>query len=196
MLNVILTIAGLAIASVLVYAATRPDTFRVARTATIAAAPERIHSLIEDLHAHEQWSPFVRKDPAMKKSYSGPERGVGSTFAFEGNNAVGTGRLSVTGTAPPRQVTMRLQMFKPMAGDNVVQFTLAPQSTDTTDVTWAISGHQPFVGKLMGLVFNMDKMIGREFEKGLADLKLLAESGTTDTHTRAPSTATGARDAA
>lgn len=175
MLKIILLVLALAIAVVLVYAATRPDTFRVERTASIKAPPERIFPLIDSLRAGEKWSPYYRKDPAMKGTYSGPESGAGATFDFAGNKDVGSGRVSITGSSPPNRVTMRLQMFKPLAADNVVEFTLVPRGA-TTDVTWAMQGHQPYVGKVMGLIFDMDKMIGTDFATGLASLKSLVET--------------------
>lgn len=175
MLKIILLVLALAIAAVLVYAATRPDTFRVERTASIKAPPERIFPLIDSLRAGEKWSPYYRKDPAMKGTYSGPESGAGATFDFAGNKDVGSGRVSITGSSPPNRVTMRLQMFKPLAADNVVEFTLVPRGA-ATDVTWAMQGRQPYVGKVMGLVLDMDKMIGTDFATGLASLKSLVET--------------------
>jgi len=175
MLKIILLVLALAIAAVLAYAATRPDSFRVERTASIKAPPERIFPLIDSLRAGEKWSPYYRKDPAMKGTYSGPESGAGATFDFAGNKDVGSGRVSITGSSPPNRVTMRLQMFKPLAADNVVEFTLVPRGA-TTDVTWAMQGRQPYVGKVMGLVLDMDKMIGTDFATGLASLKSLVET--------------------
>lgn len=175
MLRIILLVVALAIAAVLVYATTRPDTFRVERTASIKAPPEKIFPLIDSLRAGEKWSPYYRKDPAMKGTYSGPEYGAGATFDFAGNKDVGSGRVSITGSSAPNRVTMRLQMFKPLAADNVVEFTLQSRGA-TTDVTWAMQGRQPYVGKVMGLVFDMDEMIGTDFAAGLASLKSLVET--------------------
>jgi hypothetical protein len=167
---------ALVIAAILVYAATRPGTFRVARTANVNAPPEKIYPLLDDLRAGERWSPYYRKDPAMKGAYGGPERGVGATYDFAGNKDVGSGRLTITGAAPDRQVTMRLQMFKPFAADNLVRFTLVPNGQGSTDVTWAMTGRQPLFGKVMCLVFDMDKMVGTDFAAGLANLKAIAET--------------------
>lgn len=175
MLTPILIIVAVAVVVLLGYAATRPDTFHIARTASIRAPAERIQPLIADLHAHERWSPFLLKDPSMSKAYSGAPQGVGATLVFDGNREVGKGRISVTGDTP-REVTMRLQMFKPMPADHVVQFRLEPRAPDATDVTWSLSGRQPFFGKLMCLVVNMDEMVGKEFSTGLASLKNLAEA--------------------
>ena len=175
MVKIILIILAIAVAGILLYAATRPDTFSVQRTASIKAPPERIFPLIDHLRSGEQWSPYYRKDPAMQGTYSGPEHGVGATFDFAGNKDVGSGRVSITGSVPPGKVTMRLQMFKPFAADNVVEFTLVPHG-DTTDVTWAMQGRQPYVAKLMSLFFDMDNMVGTDFAAGLASLKAIVET--------------------
>jgi hypothetical protein len=183
MLSLILIVAGLAVVAVLGYAATRPDTFRVERTARIAATPEQIYPWIEDLRANERWSPYYRKDPAMRSVYGGPTRGVGASVEFEGNREVGSGRVTITGSTPYRLVRMRLQMFKPIKGDNVVEYVLEPTGTGATEVTWALNGRQPYLGKVMSLVFDMDEMIGADFAAGLVNLKSLVEG-------RAPRVAT------
>ncbi|MGB5104889.1 MAG: SRPBCC family protein [Steroidobacteraceae bacterium] len=175
MFKIILLVTAVVIAGVILYAASRPDTFRVARTAIVKAPPEAIFPLIDNLHAGEEWSPYYRKDPAMKGTYSGPDRGAGATFEFAGNKDVGSGRVTVIGSEAPGKGTMRLQMFKPIAADNVVEFTLVPRG-DATEVTWAMHGRQPFVGKVMSLVFDMDKMIGTDFATGLGNLKAVVET--------------------
>lgn len=175
MLKFVVLVIVLAVAGILVVAATRPDTFRVQRTASIAAPPEKIFPLIDSLRSGEQWSPYYRKDPAMQGTYSGPEQGVGAQFEFAGNKDVGRGRVSITGHAPPHKVTMRLQMFEPFAADNVVEFTLVPRGR-TTDVTWAMQGRQPYLAKVVCLFLDMDKMVGADFAAGLANLKAIAES--------------------
>jgi hypothetical protein len=175
MLETILLVVVLAVAGVLVYASTRPDQFRVARTARIEAPPEKIFPLIDSLRAGERWSPYYRKDPAMKGTYSGPERGAGATFAFAGNKDVGSGRLTITDSRAPDKVTMRLQMFKPFAADNVVEFTLVPRGA-ATDVTWAMQGKQPYLAKVMCVFLDMDRMVGTDFAAGLDTLKTLAEA--------------------
>jgi len=175
MLKLILLGVAVVIAAILVYAATRPDVFRVQRTANINAPPEKIFPLIESLRSGEMWSPYYRKDPEMRGTYSGPESGVGAQFDFSGNKDVGSGRVTITDSSRPGKVTMRLQMFKPFAADNVVEFTLTPKG-GTTDVTWAMQGRQPYVAKVMCLFFDMDKMVGTDFAVGLASLKAIAET--------------------
>jgi Polyketide cyclase / dehydrase and lipid transport len=175
MLKLILLGIAVAIAGVLAYAATRPDTFRVQRTTTIKAPPDKIFPLINTLRSGEQWSPYYRKDPAMKGTYDGPDSGAGATFEFAGNKDVGSGRVTITGSTPPGNVTMRLQMIKPFAADNVVEFTLLPRG-GATDVTWSMQGQQPYLAKVMCLFFDMDKMVGTDFATGLASLKAIAET--------------------
>ncbi len=178
MLNGILVFLAAAVAALLAYAATRPDTFRVERTARIDAPPEKVYPWIEDLRANERWSPYYRKDPAARFAYDGPARGVGASCTFDGNRDVGSGRVTVTGSTPHRRVRMRLQMFKPFAADNVVEYTLVPQGDGRTEVTWAMTGRQPYLAKLMSLFVDMDAMIGNDFATGLANLKSLVEGRT------------------
>jgi hypothetical protein len=175
MLKFILLGIAIVIAGILVYAAMQPDTFRIERTTSINAPPEKIFPLVNSLRSGEQWSPYYKKDPAMKGTYSGPESGVGAAYKFAGNKDVGSGRLTITGSSPPGKVMMRLQMLTPIAADNVVEFTLAPRGA-TTDVTWAMQGRQPFLGRVVCLFFNMDEMVGKDFAAGLASLKAIAES--------------------
>ena len=164
----------LALAALLLYAATRPDSFRVQRSTRIAAPPEKVHALINDLHRFNGWNPFGRKDPNLKGRYRGPDRGPGAVYEFEGNQDVGSGRLAIVEPVTPTRVSMMLDMLEPLEGHNDVEFTLEPQG-DATEVTWAMHGPSPYIAKLMGLFFDMDGMIGRDFEAGLADLKRVAE---------------------
>ncbi|NVN99920.1 MAG: SRPBCC family protein [Geobacteraceae bacterium] len=161
------------IAVILVFAAFRPDTFSVERSATIKAAPEKIFPLINDFHQWDAWTPY-NKDREMKKTYSGAASGVGASSAWMGNREVGEGSITITESVPPTRIAMDLQMLKPFNCRNRVEFTLIPIG-DATTVRWAMSGKSNFVSKLMGLFFNMDKMVGQDFETGLAGLKRLAE---------------------
>src|SRR5215216_8099754 len=135
-LAIVAIVIVLGVAAVLVYAATRPDNFRIQRTTSIKAPPDKIFPLIDDLHAHTSWSPF-EKDPAMKRTHSGAPRGEGAVYEWDGNRQVGSGRIAITDSAPPSKVAMRLEMFRPFKADNVVEFTLEPQGNPTTRVTWA-----------------------------------------------------------
>lgn len=162
------------IVALLGYAATRPDSFRVERSTSINAPPEKIFPLINDLNSWGAWSPFEKKDPAMKRIMSGAPNGKGAVYAWEGNKEIGKGRMEITESTPPSRVTMKLDFVEPFEAHNVVDFTLAPQGT-ATNVTWAIHGPSPFLSKLIGIFCNMDKMIGKDFEAGLASLKSAAE---------------------
>ena len=179
----ILTIGAVVVAAiiavVLAYAAMQPDRFQVQRSTRIKAAANKIFPLIDDLHAFNTWNPFDKKDPNIKGAYSGPSSGKGASYAFESTKA-GTGSIEIVDTVPASRVTMKLTMIKPIKADNRVVFTLEPEG-DTTRVTWAMDGGVPFVGKVIHLIFNMDKMVGRDFEAGLAELKALTEISSSTT---------------
>lgn len=171
--GIVIGVIAVVVVAVLAYAATRPDRFEVQRSASIRASADRIFPLINDLRTFNTWNPFDKKDPSIKGTYSGPESGKGAAYAFESSQA-GTGRIEIADVAAPSRVTMRLTMTKPLAADNRVQFILQPQG-DTTRVTWAMDGDVPFVGKLIHLFIDMDRMVGQEFAAGLAELKARAE---------------------
>jgi len=175
MLKYILIALLLALAALLLFAASRPDTFSVARSLRVQAPADRVFALIANMPASQRWNPFMKKDPAVKLTFSGPESGPGATCDFDGNNEVGAGRVTITSVSVPTEVSMTLDMTKPMQAHNAVVFTLQAEG-DGTRVTWAMNGAQPYLGKLVGVIFNMDKMVGGEFDKGLADLKALAEA--------------------
>ncbi|RJF96541.1 polyketide cyclase [Noviherbaspirillum cavernae] len=159
---------------VLALAATRPDTFRVQRTTSIQATPEKIFPHINDLRRFSVWSPYDKKDPAMQRTYSGAASGKGAAYAWEGNGEVGKGRMEIAESAAPAKVTIKLDFIKPFEAHNMVDFTLIPQG-DATEVTWSMQGPAPYLARIMHLFFDMDKMVGKDFEVGLADLKVLAE---------------------
>jgi len=169
-------ILAAAVASALVYAATKPDTFQVQRSMLIAAPADKIFPLIDDLHNWQPWSPYEKRDPAMKKTFSGSERGKGAVYEWDGNRDVGKGSVEITDVSAPSRITIGLHMIEPFEGRNVVEFTLRPQAGGT-NVTWAMHGPSPYISKVMGLVLDMDKMIGNDFEAGLANLKNIAEKG-------------------
>jgi hypothetical protein len=166
--------AAVVVGGILVLAALRPDTFQVRRTASIKAQPEQIFPLINDLHRFNTWNPFDKKDPSLKRSYSGPESGKGAAYAFDGDRNVGKGTLEITDSAPASKVTMALRMREPFRADNRVVFTLAPDGA-ATEVTWSMQGAVPYFAKIIHLFIDMDRMVGGEFEAGLASLKTLAE---------------------
>jgi uncharacterized protein YndB with AHSA1/START domain len=161
------------IGAILVLAAMKPDTFSVVRTTEIKAPPEKIFPLIDDLHQFNTWNPYEKKDPDIKGTYSGPASGKGAAYAWE-SKEVGTGSMEITDTVAPSRVALKLDFVKPFEAHNAVEFTLVPKG-DATEVTWAMSGPVPFMAKIMHVLVNMDRMVGTDFETGLANLKALAE---------------------
>ena len=162
------------IGAVLIYATTKPNTFQVARTASIKATPEKIFPLINDFQLFRSWSPYETKDPAMKRSFSGPSSGQGATYAWEGNGNVGSGQMKITDSQPSSRVTIALDMMRPLETHNTVEFTLVPKG-NATDVTWTMQGPVPYIAKIIHVFFNMDRMVGDDFETGLVSLKVAAE---------------------
>jgi uncharacterized protein YndB with AHSA1/START domain len=163
------------VAALLLYAATKPDTFHVQRSISIKAPPERIFAVLNDFHQSESWSPYEKKDPAMKRAFSGPDNGKGAVYQFDGNKEVGKGQLTITETVPSSKVVIALDMTEPFKAHNVVEYTLNTTGS-ATEVTWAIHGAQPYLGKVMSLFMDCDKMIGKDFETGLANLKNITET--------------------
>jgi uncharacterized protein YndB with AHSA1/START domain len=170
---IIAIVIALLVAALLVYAASKPDTFRVQRSAAIAAPPEKIFPHLNDLHAHHAWSPF-EKDPAMKRTHSGAPAGKGAVYEWEGSREVGQGRIAITESMPSSRLVLALDMLKPFKAHNTVEYTLEPKG-NATNVTWAMYGSQPFMAKLMSTFIDCDKMVGSQFELGLANLKTIAE---------------------
>lgn len=163
------------IAAIMIVAAGRPDTFHVQRATNIKAPPEKIFPLIADFQAWDGWSPWEKKDPAMKRNFSGAASGKGAVYEWEGNKEVGQGRMEIADALSPSKVVINLDFVKPFEGHNVATFTLEPQG-DTTNVTWSMDGESPFIAKVIGVFCDMDSMVGKEFETGLANLKALAET--------------------
>ncbi len=174
MLKTVAIIIGLALAALLILAALKPDTFKVQRSASIKAAPEKIFPLIDDFHNWQAWSPWEKLDPQLKRSFSGAPSGKGAVYAWQGNSKVGEGRMEITDASAPSVVTIKLDFIKPMQGHNVAQFTLEPKG-ETTTVTWIMQGPSPYIAKLISVFVSMDSMIGKDFESGLANLKAIAE---------------------
>lgn len=160
---------------VLALAATKPDVFRVERSVTINAPAEQIYPLIEDFQEWPKWSPFENLDPQMQKTFSGAERGQGAVYAWDGNSQAGKGRIEIIEAAAPSKLGMTLDFERPFECHNQVLFTLEPVG-DGTKVTWAMSGPNQFMGKVMQVLLNTDAMVGSQFESGLAKLKAEAES--------------------
>ena len=171
---IIAIVLAIAIAIILIVAATKPNTFSIQRATVVKAPPERIFPLINDFQQWGTWSPYENKDPAMKRSYSGAASGQGAVYAWEGNKNVGSGRMEILEATAPSKIVIKLDFFTPFEGHNTAEFTVLPQG-DATNVTWLMHGPLPFMGKIMHVFINMDRMVGRDFEAGLANLKRLTE---------------------
>jgi hypothetical protein len=172
--KILLGLAAL-IAVFLIVVAMQPDEFRVSRSATVAASPDRVFAQVNDFHNWQAWSPWAKLDPNAKATFEGPPAGEGAVFIWAGNNEVGEGRMTVMQSRPSELVLIKLDFVKPMEGTSDVEFTFKPQNNDTV-VTWTMSGQNNFIGKAICLIMNQDKMIGGYFEKGLANLKSIVES--------------------
>ncbi|HEX9981644.1 MAG TPA: SRPBCC family protein [Thermoanaerobaculia bacterium] len=173
MLKIIGIIVVAAIAGVLVYASTQPNSFAVERTVTINATPDKIAPLISDFNNWAAWSPFEKLDPAMKKTITGSPSGIGSVYTWEGNAKAGAGRMEIT-RASAAQIDIKLDFLKPFASSNVTEFRLEPNG-NATNVTWHMHGPSSYMTKLMTTFMSMDKMVGKDFEEGLGNLKRIAE---------------------
>ena len=174
LIGIVAAVLLVAIAAILVLAAMKPDTFRVERTASIKAPPEKIFPLISDFDNWGAWSPYEKKDPNMKRTRSGAANGKGAVYAWDGDKNVGKGRMEIAEASPPSKVSLKLDFERPFEAHNIVNFTMEPKG-DATSVTWAMQGPVPYMAKIVHVIFNMDRMVGRDFEVGLANLKMLAE---------------------
>jgi uncharacterized protein YndB with AHSA1/START domain len=174
MLTLILIALVVLVAIALIFAATKPDTFRIERSINIKAPPEKIFPLIADFHKMNTWSAWEKIDPAMKRTYSGADSGVGAKYAWDGNKEIGQGSMEILEATPSSKVLIKLDFYKPFEAHNMAEFTLVSHG-ETTTVTHAMFGPSPLISKLMSLVFNMEKMVGPKFEEGLANMKVIAE---------------------
>lgn len=174
MITSIVIVLALLIAGVLIFAATKPDVFQVERKAVIQAPPEKVFALINDFSQWAAWSPWEKKDPGMKRTFSAITSGKGATYAWEGNREVGKGSMEIIESAPPSKIRLRLDFEKPFEAHNLVTFTLESRNS-ATGVSWLMAGPVPYFAKILHVFINMDRMCGRDFETGLANLKTLAE---------------------
>jgi hypothetical protein len=172
-LAIIGVVVVVAIAGILLYAATKPDSFRVQRVVLINAPSDKVFPLINDIKAWTVWSPYEKKDPAMKRTYGAVTAGKGATYAWDGDKNVGRGSIEMIESGP-QKIVIKLDFLKPFEAHNMGEFLLEPKG-DSTSVTWATYGPSPYMSKVIGTFMNIDDMIGRDFEKGLADLKAAAE---------------------
>jgi hypothetical protein len=175
MLIKILIGAAVILLVLIVIVATRPDTFTVARSATINAPASVIFAHVNDLHQFQDWSPWAKLDPGCQINFEGPPAGTGASFAWSGNNKVGQGRMTIADSQPDELVRFRLDFLRPFKASNTAEFALKAQGNQTA-VIWSMSGKNNFMFKAVGLFMDCDKMVGGDFEKGLATLKTLSES--------------------
>jgi len=173
-LVIIAIVLAAAVVAVLIIAATKPDSFSVQRATVVNAPADKVFPLIADFHEWRKWSPWEDRDPELKRTYGGAERGKGAIYAWEGNKNVGSGRMEILEAAVPSKIIIKLDFFKPFEGHNTAEFTMLPQG-DVTNLTWTMHGPAVFMSKVMQVSINLDHMIGRDFEAGLANLKKLAE---------------------
>ena len=171
----ILVAGAIIVVALLIIVALQPDEFRVARSATVAAPPTTVFAQVNDFHKWEAWSPWAKLDPAAKNSFEGPAEGTGATFRWSGNNDVGEGSMTITESRPSELIRIRIGFLKPFEAANTAEFTFKPVGEQTL-VTWSMYGTNNFIAKAFCLFNNMDKMLGGEFEKGLAQMKLAAEA--------------------
>ena len=174
MLKLITIVVAVLIAGVLIFAATKPDTFRVQRAASIKAPPEKVFALINDFNRWGAWSPWEKKDPAMKRTFGATTTGKGAVYAWEGNKDVGQGRMEIAESVAPSKLALNLDFVKPFEAHNTVEFTLEPKG-DATNVTWAMQGDTPYFAKIIHMFIDMDSMVGKDFEAGLANLRAVSE---------------------
>ena len=172
---IIAVILAIAIAVVLIFAATKPNTLRVQRSASVKAPAEKIFPLINDFHQWVSWSPYEHRDPALKRTYSGAESGKGAVYAWDGNKNVGSGRMEILEADTPTKIRIKLDFLKPFEAHNTAEFTMQPHG-GATNILWVMTGPAPFMSKVMQVFMSFDSMIGKDFEAGLANLKTISES--------------------
>ena len=167
----VIAVTGIAVVAM---AATKPDQFKIERSIVIKAPAEKMYGILSDFHEWPKWSPFEEKDPDMKRTYSGAATGKGAKYAWEGNGESGVGSMEIVQADAPRKIMIDLHFTKPFKADNVAEFTMVPEG-DATRVTWAMSGQNQFIGKVMQVFMSFDDMIGKEFTHGLEKLKSICE---------------------
>jgi carbon monoxide dehydrogenase subunit G len=175
MFKIIFAALIVVVAAILIMAAARPDTFRVERSIRVSAPPEKIFHYVNDFHQWGVWSPYEKLDPSMKRTYGGAAAGKGAVYEWDGNSKAGQGRMQIIDSREPAQIVIELDFIKPITAHNRATFSFQPAGSGT-QVTWSMDGPSPYIAKLMGLFFNMDRLIGAEFETGLANLAAVSET--------------------
>jgi len=175
MLKIILIAIPAVIVVFLIVVAFQPSDFRIVRSTSIAASPEAVFPQVNDFHKWEAWSPWAKLDPAMKQTYDGATAGRGAGYYWVGNKKVGEGRMTIIESSPNQMIRIKLEFFKPFAAVNTTEFTFTPQGNQTA-IIWSMTGTNNFMAKAFCLFMNMDRMVGGDFEKGLARMKSVAEA--------------------
>jgi uncharacterized protein YndB with AHSA1/START domain len=175
MLKTILIALAVIVIVLVVVVVMQPSEFRVARSTTISAPPTAVFAQVNDFHKWEAWNPWGKIDPAVKQTYEGAPAGTGAIYRWSGNKEVGEGRMTITESRPSDLIRIQLEFFKPFAGNSIAELTFKPEGNQTA-VTWSMTGTNNFMAKAIHLFINMDKMIGGQFEKGLADMKSVVEA--------------------
>lgn len=178
MLEIILVIFAVIIIAFVVIVAMQSSEFRVARSATMSVSAPAVFAQVNDFHKWEAWNPWGKIDPAMKQTYEGAPAGIGAIYSWVGNNKVGEGRMTLTESRPSDLIRIKMEFCKPFAATNTAEFTFKPAGNQTA-VTWSMTGHNNFMAKAIHLFMNMDKMIGSQFDKGLASMKSVVEGAST-----------------
>jgi uncharacterized protein YndB with AHSA1/START domain len=175
MLKIILVALAVIIVAFVIVVAVQPKEFHVARSATMSAPPSTVFAQVNDFHKWAAWNPWGKIDPTMKQAYEGAPSGVGAVYTWVGNNEVGEGRMTITESRPNDLIRIKMEFFKPFAAISTAEFTFKPAGNQTA-VTWSMTGENNFMAKAIHLFMNMDRMIGGQFEKGLADMNAVAEA--------------------
>ena len=175
MLPTILIVIAAVVVSFVIFVSLRPSDFRITRTGRISAPPDVVFENVNDLHKWEAWSPWAKMDPNAKNAFDGPFDGAGASMAWAGNNKVGEGRMTIMDSRRNERIQIKLEFFKPFKATNTAEFTFKPEGGQTS-VTWSMSGKNNFMVKAVGLFMSCDKMIGAQFEQGLANLNSVSES--------------------
>jgi hypothetical protein len=196
MLKKALLVLAVAVAGLLIFTATRPAEYRVERSTTVKAPADLVFATVSDLKAFTEFSPWEKRDPGMKKTFSASTSGVGASYGWQGNKEVGSGKMTITEHNPPSRVGIKLEFIEPFASLADTGFELAAAGPGETKVTWAMTGHNNFVGKFFCLFMDMDKLIGKDFEEGLANLKRVVEGKAAAAAAAAPAAAAPAAAAA
>jgi hypothetical protein len=171
--KILIALAGIVVVFVAIVAM-QPSEYRVARTVRISASAPAVFGQVNDFHKWEAWNPWAKLDPAMKQTYEGAPAGIGAVYTWAGNNQAGEGRMTLTESRPSELVRIKLEFLKPFAGTSIAEFTFKPEDNQTA-VTWSMTGKLSFMAKVVHLFMDMDRMIGANFEKGLADMKSVVE---------------------